>query len=184
MTPCDTDNRVTAYTLQTEKYRLSSLSSDTVSSVWSLSHGLRLRLSRPALLVLPRLPSPTPEQCCPLPGKRVGNPTFRFFFRVVWERKKWDFPLLGFPRHTPEYIFIIFEYTGSVAETRPFRPQSPGFGTRFSPHPLGILMKSGWDDCCKAQPPSSKAQPERGPKSPTPSLRTPPQRVGHRGLCA
>ena len=124
------------------------------------------------------------NQCCPLPGKRVGNPTFRFFFRVVWERKKWDFPLLGFPRHTPEYIFIIFEYTGSVAETRPFRPQSPGFGTRFSPHPLGILMKSGWDDCCKAQPPSSKAQPERGPKSPTPSLRTPPQRVGHRGLCA
>ena len=105
------------------------------------------------------------NQCCPLPGKRVGNPTFRFFFRVVWERKKWDFPLLGFPRHTPEYIFIIFEYTGSVAETRPFRPQSPGFGTRFSPHPLGILMKSGWDGamrrplCAAALSP-----PARGPR--------------------
>ena len=37
-------------------------------------------------------------QCWRLPGFQVGFPTFGFYFGVVWERKKWDFPVLGFPR--------------------------------------------------------------------------------------
>jgi hypothetical protein len=38
------------------------------------------------------------SQCWRLTGFQVGFPTFGFYFGVVWERKKWDFPVLGFPR--------------------------------------------------------------------------------------
>ena len=49
----------------------------------------------------------------------MGNPTFRFFFRVVWVRKKWDFPLLGFagapiegPTHFSQFVPLLHEVFG------------------------------------------------------------------------